>query len=239
MGTRVDQLVHHRQALERVLAVENARRVLLVGFLAAWVQGAVGEGPVDCGAADQDWVLHALGVQLLDAGGHLLGGGYEQGAQADRGRLVLLGGVEDRLDRHLLAEVHDRVAIVGEDRVHERLADVVHIAEYGRQDNGALRVALDLVEVVLQARNSLLHHLGGLQDEGQDQFARTELVADLLHRRQQHRVECGHRTDLLDRGVDPVLHTLLAPAQDVEVKRLLRLHPLSRVGGRLRLLLAL
>jgi hypothetical protein len=53
-------------------------------------------------------------------------------------------------DRDLLAEVDDRVAVVGEDRVDERLADVVHVAEHGRDDDGALRVALDLVEVLLE-----------------------------------------------------------------------------------------
>jgi hypothetical protein len=42
-------------------------------------------------------------------------------------------GVDDRLDRDLLAEVDDRVAVVGEDRVDERLADVVDVAEHGRE----------------------------------------------------------------------------------------------------------
>ena len=73
---------------------------------------------------------------------------------------VLLRGVEDRRDRHLLAEVDDRVAVVREDRVDERLADVVHVAEDGRDHDRALRVALDAVEVVLQPRDGLLHHLG-------------------------------------------------------------------------------
>ena len=176
-------------------------------------------------------------MQLLDACGHLLGGRDEQRREPDRGRLVLLGGVEDRLDRHLLAEIDDRVAVVREDRVDERLADVVHVAEHGREHDRALRVALDLVEVFLELRDGLLHHLGRLQHERQDQFAGAELVADLFHRRQQHLVERRHGADLLDAAVDPVLDALLAAAQDVEVQRLLGLHPLGRVGGALRLLL--
>ena len=225
----VDELVHHREPLERVLAVEDAVPVLGVVLLAVRVQGAQAEGAVDRGAADQHRVLEALLVQLLDAQRHLLGGRDEQRAEADRRRLVLLGGVDDRLHRDLLAEVDDRVAVVGEDRVDERLADVVHVAEHGREHDGALRVALDAVEVVLEPRDGALHDLRALQHERQDQLAGAELVADLLHRRQQHVVERRDGADLLDAGVDPVLDAVLLAAQDVEVQRLLGLHALGRV----------
>ena len=133
-------------------------------------------------------------------------------------------------DRDLLAEVDDRVAVVGQDRVDQRLADVVHVAEHGRDDDRALRVALDAVEVVLQPRDGALHDLGALQHERQDQLAGAELVADLLHRRQQHVVERRDRADLLDRLVDPVLDAVLLAAQDVEVQGLLGLHARGRVG---------
>ena len=169
-------------------------------------------------------------MQLLHGERHLLGGRDEQRAEADRRRVVLLGGLEDRADRDLLAEVDDRVAVVGEDRVDERLADVVHVAEHGREDDGALRVALDAVEVVLQPRDGALHDLGALQHERQDQLAGAELVADLLHRRQQHVVERRDRADLLDAAVDLVLDAVLLAAQDVQVQRLLGLHARGRVG---------
>ena len=180
---RLDQLVHHGQAGEGVLAVEDAGVVDLVGLLALRVQDAAPEVAVDRGAADQHGVLQAALVQLLDGERHLLGGRDEQRAEADRGGVVLLRGVEDRADRDLLAEVDDRVAVVGEDRVDERLADVVHVAEHGGQDDGALRVALELVEVLLELGDGLLHHLGALEHERQDQLAGAELVADLLHGR--------------------------------------------------------
>ena len=121
--------------------------------------------------------------------------------QPDRRRLVLLRGLEDRRDRHLLAEVDDRVAVVREDRVDERLADVVHVAEDRREHDRALRVALDLVEVVLELRDRALHDRRRLQDERQDELAGAELVADLLHRRQQHVVERRDGADLLDASV--------------------------------------
>ncbi len=194
----VHELVHHGEALEGVLAVEDAGLVERVGLLAVGVVRAQAELAVDGRAADQQRVLEPVGVQLLHAQRHLLGGRDEQGAEADRRRVVLLGGVEDRADRDLLAEVDDRVAVVGEDRVDERLADVVHVAEHGREDDGALGVALELVEVLLELRDRALHHLGALEHEREDQLAGAELVADLLHGRQQHVVERRDRADLLD-----------------------------------------
>ena len=227
----VDQLVHHGQALEGVLAVEDAGLVDRVGLLAVGVVRAQPELAVDRGAADQQRERVAVLVQLLDAQRHLLRRRDEQRAEPDRGRVVLARGIEDRPDRDLLAEVDDRVAVVGQDRVDERLADVVHVAEHGRQDDGALRVALELVEVVLELRDGALHHLGALEHERQDQLAGAELVADLLHGGQQDVVERRDRADLLDRAVDLGLDAVLLAAQDVPVQGLLGLHAGGRVGG--------
>ena len=70
----VDELVHLRESLERVPAIEHARLVHLVGLGAVRVQDPKAEVSVDRGAADQERELEALGVELLDARGHLLGG---------------------------------------------------------------------------------------------------------------------------------------------------------------------
>ena len=53
------------------------------------------------------------------------------------------------MDRHLLAEVDHCVAVVGKDRVDERLADVMDVAEDGCQNDRPLRVALNPVKEVL------------------------------------------------------------------------------------------
>ena len=59
----------------------------------------------------------------------------QQPGHADDVGLVLLGGVEDRRDRLLDAEVDDRVAVVGQDDVDQVLADVVHVAlDRGQHD---------------------------------------------------------------------------------------------------------
>ena len=52
------------------------------------------------------------------------------------------------------------------------------------------------LEELLEVRDGLLHHLGRLQHERQDQLARAELVADLFHRRQQHVVQHVDRVAL-------------------------------------------
>ena len=227
----VDQRVHRVEPLEGVLAVEDAALVDLVGLAALRVEHAAAEVAVDRGAADQHREVEPALVQLGDRGRHLLRGRDEQRREADRVGFVLDRGLDDRVDRDLLAEVDHRVAVVGEDRVDQRLADVVDVAEDGRDHDLALGVALDPVEVVLQVGDGALHHFGRLQDEGQDQFAGAEFVADLLHRRQQHFVQRRDGADLLDRFVDPVLDAFLLAAQDVPVERFLGGHPGGRVGG--------
>ena len=42
---------------------------------------------------------------------------------------------------------------------------------------------------LLEVRDRLLHHLGRLQDERQDQLAASEAIADVLHGGQQNLVE--------------------------------------------------
>ena len=68
--------------------------------------------------------------------------------------------LDDRVDRHLLAQVVHGVAVVAEDRVDQVLADVVHVAIHRRQHDLALGRAIQLVEVALQVRDRPLHHLG-------------------------------------------------------------------------------
>ena len=141
----VDQLVDRVEALERILAVEDAGRVDLVRLLALRVEDAAPEVAVDRRAAHEHRELEPALVQLGDTDRHLLGGRDEQRRQPDRGGLVLDGGVDDRVDRDLLAQVDDRVAVVREDRVDKRLANIVHVAEHGRDHDRALGVALDLL----------------------------------------------------------------------------------------------
>ena len=135
------------QALERVLAVEDAG---LVGALVLQEVDAPAERAVDRRAADEHGHVEPARVELVQAQRHLLRGRDEQRGEADGVGADLDGLVDDDLDRHLPPEVEGRVAVVGEDRVDEALADVVHVAEDRGQHDLALRLALLLVEVGLQ-----------------------------------------------------------------------------------------
>ena len=74
----VDELVDHVQALEGVLAVEDARLVDLVGRGPVRVEDAAAEVAVDGRAADEHGELESLCVELLHRSGHLLGRRHEQ-----------------------------------------------------------------------------------------------------------------------------------------------------------------
>ena len=169
-------------------------------------------------------------MQLLDAGRHLLGGRDEQRAQPDRGGVVLDGGVDDRRDRHLLAEVDDRVAVVGQDRVDQRLADVVDVAEHGREHDRALGVALELVQVRSSWATARFITSADWSTNGRISSPAPNLSPTSFIAGSSTSLSVGHGADLLDAAVDPVLDALLLAAQDVEVQRLLGLHPLGRVG---------
>ena len=124
----------------------------------------------------------------------------------------------------------------------------MNIAVDRRQHHLALGGALDLLEVLFQVRDGALHHLGALQHERQDELPRAEQVADLLHRRQQHRVEHVHRRLVLrpyvdrtgtlrfrpprHRFVDIGLDALLLAMHDLPVDALIDRHPLGWVGFR-------
>jgi hypothetical protein len=227
-GARVglDERVHGVEALERVLAVEHAGRIERV---AVHERGTTTEVAVDGRATDEHRDAEAHAMQLVDDDGHLLARRDEQRRQADRGRIELPCLVDDGLHRHLLAEIEHGVAVVREDRLDQVLADVVHVAEHRGEHDAPLGHIGALLEVALELRDGLLHDLGALQHERQDELTRTELVTDLLHGRQQHGIEHGHRVLMLDRLIDEALDTRGLAMQDLMMQPLLDGH--ARFGG--------
>ena len=65
----------------------------------------------------------------------------------------------------------------------------MHIPVNGGKDEGPLGDPFNLIKIILKVGDSFFHHLSGLQHKGQDQLARTELVADFFHRRQQDGIQ--------------------------------------------------
>ncbi len=118
----------------------------------------------------------------------------EQPGHADDVGAVLVGGLEDRVDRLLDPDVDHGITVVRQDDVDEVLADVVHIALDGGEHDRALTRAVGLLHVGFEVRDGRLHHLGRLQHERQLHLAGPEQVADGLHAGQQRFVDdlqCG------------------------------------------------
>src|SRR5690606_26206549 len=105
-----------------------------VGVGADLVGPALGAG----GAADHGLVGQAAVLDGLDDLLLLLHGGGEQGAHADDVGVELLGARDEGLGGDVAPQVGDLVAVgleVGDD---DRLADVVHVALHGADDDHAL-----------------------------------------------------------------------------------------------------
>jgi len=118
---------------------------------------------------------------------------HQESGHADRVRAVLLGGVEDRVDRLLDADVHHLVAVVRQDDVDQVLADVVHIALHGGEHDPALAAVVGLLQVRLQICHRGLHHLSGLKHERQLHLTGAEQLTDHLHPVQQNVVDDDQR----------------------------------------------
>src|SRR6266566_2778355 len=179
-------------------------------------------------------------VQFLHAKRHLFGCTHQQRREADGIGVDLDGLVQNRIQRHLFAQVIDRIAVIAQDRVDQVFADIVYIAKDRCQHNLAFRIAFYFLQVTFQVCHGPFHHFRGLQHKGQDQFARAETISHIFHRWQQHRVEHVHRGLALsnahlpraffDDFADQRLDALLAAVQDLPVDALRQVHTLRRIN---------
>ena len=99
------------------------------------------------------------------------------------------GRVQHLRQADLDTEVADLVAVVGEDDVDEVLADVVHVALDGCQNDAALSSSVGLLHVGLEVRHRRLHRLRRLQHERQLHLTRPEQLPDGLHATEQRAVD--------------------------------------------------
>ena len=173
------EAVHHVEALEGVLAVEQPALVDL-----AQVALDVGAGQRGAAQHHRD-AVEAAGVQLLEVLPHDQGRLHQQARHADGVGLDLERLLDHLGDRDLDAEVVHLVAVVGEDDVDQVLADVVDVALHRGQHQAALRtgVALDLLHVGFEVGDGGLHGLGRLQHERAAASRPAEQLADHLHAR--------------------------------------------------------
>ena len=211
--------VHEPQALEGVLGVVDVALVHLAEVV-------LDVAPGQCRAAEQHRVLlrDAAVVHLLEVVLHDHRGLHQQPGHPDRVDLVLLGRLEDGVDRLLDADVDHVVTVVRQDDVDQVLADVVDVAlDRGQQDLALAGVVVGL-HVRLEVGHRRLHHLGRGQHERQLHLAGAEQLADGLHPGQQRLVDDLERVLLLhprvEVGLEPVAVAVDdAPLQAVEQRQ--------------------
>ena len=88
--------------------------------------------------------------------------------------VVLLGGSDDRVGRLLDPQVDHLVAIVGQDDVHQVLADIVDVAFHRGQHKSPLLRTFFLFHFGFKIGNCLLHHASRIQHGRQLHLARAK-----------------------------------------------------------------
>ncbi|RIH75840.1 hypothetical protein Mhypo_02754 [Meiothermus hypogaeus] len=117
----------------------------------------------------------------------------QQAAHAYRVGPVLFYRCQNLLDGLLDAQIDHLVAVVGEDDVHQVLANVVHVALNRSEYHGALVDTLELFHFGLEVAHGGLHGFGGLQHKGQLHLACAEQVTHHLHALQEYLVDNLYR----------------------------------------------
>ena len=165
------------------------------------------------GAADEERHGEPLALHLARDVDHLVERRRDEAGEPHDACPVLLRRLEDAVGGHHDAEVDHLVAVALEDDADDVLADVVHVALHGREEDLDLRGGgarlLFRLEEGLEIRDGLLHDARALDDLRQEHLSRAEEVADDVHPRHQRPLDDGERRavllpGLLDVGVDEV-----------------------------------
>ena len=105
---------------------------------------------------------------------------------------MLLDGLDDLFARYLDSQVDDLVAVVGQDDVHQILANVMHVALDSREHDLAPSRPLLVFHVVLEEGHRRLHDLGALQHFGHDELVLVEKPPHLGHAHHERPVDDVH-----------------------------------------------
>ncbi len=114
---------------------------------------------------------------------------------------MLVISVDEILGGHFYAQVDHPIAVVGQDDLHQVLADVVHIPLDRGQDHLSFGGSIQPLHVGLQVGHRELHGLRGLEHLGYDELVGGELPAYLVHP--------GHQRPVDDRQGSPGLQGLV------------------------------
>ena len=178
----IHQLVHQAQARHGVLGVANSLAVTRRDFL-------LREFFRQRGAADEQGNFDARVFQIVGGDHHLLGAFHQQTGQADGVRLVLAVGFDQIFRRNLDAEIDDVIAVIFQNDFDQILADVVHVAFDGGENDLAALGGVGLLHELLEVTDGGFHGFRRLQHLGDDQFVVVEEAADFGHAGHQRAVD--------------------------------------------------
>ena len=151
---------------------------------------------------------------------------------------MFLASVNQVLGRHLDAQVDDLVAVVGQDDVHQVLADVVDVALDGGQDYLTLAGGVGALHVRLQVSHGEFHRLGGLEHFGHDKLVGVELAAHLVHAGHQRAVNHFQGRPALKGFIQVIGQALLGAFNDGQRQPLVQGKVSPLLGGGLGSLVA-
>ena len=207
---RVHQRIHEAQISEGITAVDH---LAVVNLAAVLIHEARRQGRT----AEDHRNIDARIVEGLEVVLHESRGFHQQTAHGDAIGLMLTLGLNDRVTALLDAEVDHLKAVVGEDDVHQVLADVVDITLHRGDQELALARALTLAffHVRLEVSHGGFHRLGALQHEGELHLAAAEQFTHHLHAIEQKGVDDLQRGIGLQRLVQGGLKADALPINDV------------------------
>ena len=111
------------------------------------------------GAAQQHGNIHALARHFFQIFAHHHGGFHQQARHANGMRLMFARGIHNLDQRHLDAKIDHAIAVIGQDDIHQILADIMHIALHRAQHDGAFFLAFHPFHIGFQISNGGFHRL--------------------------------------------------------------------------------
>ena len=125
-----------------------------------------------------------MNVVLLQISGgnyHLLGALHQQAGEPDGIRRVLAVSLDELLGRNFDPQIDDAITVVTENDLDQILADIVHVALHGGQNDLAARGAFGLLHECFEVTDRGFHGFGRLQHFRDNQLVVVEQAADFSH----------------------------------------------------------
>ena len=199
-------LIHQVQAIKSIPRIGNTAGS--IGTHAIIFHVIAGQ----CRTAQQHGNIHALARHFFQVFAHDDGGFHQQTRHADGMRLMFARSIYNFNQRHFDAQIDHAIAVIGQDDIHQILADIMHITLHRAEHDGALFLAFDTFHIGFEIGNGGLHGFRRLQHEGKLHLAGAEKLPHHLHAIQQNIIDDGKRRDALGQSIGQFIIQPLAVA---------------------------